>query len=189
MAAGPPRRSTMRLEFPVARPPAKDWRFLWKRPNNAVQKPPTAPCDAFGLIGPSCRELDSKTLTFFERAVPMSPNAPQAGLLLPGARRAAVRAALRRPRAAGLPSGPARPGRAHGLSVLRSKSILYGAFVCWVRRALDGQKRWFLARVGSPRLRLLHPLRAAFHRPPRGGAPDTTRLGLSGPLLDLELGY
>ena len=33
--------------------------------------------DAFGLIGTTFRELDWKTLIFFERAGPISPNAPQ----------------------------------------------------------------------------------------------------------------
>jgi hypothetical protein len=32
--------------------------------------------DAFGVIGATFRELDWKTLIFFERAVPISPNAP-----------------------------------------------------------------------------------------------------------------
>ena len=31
--------------------------------------------DAFGFIGTTFRELDWKTLIFFERAVPISPNA------------------------------------------------------------------------------------------------------------------
>jgi hypothetical protein len=31
--------------------------------------------DAFGLIGTTFTELDWKTLIFFERAVPISPNA------------------------------------------------------------------------------------------------------------------
>ena len=31
--------------------------------------------DAFGLIGTTFRELDWKMLIFFERAVPISPNA------------------------------------------------------------------------------------------------------------------
>jgi hypothetical protein len=31
--------------------------------------------DAFGLIGATFKELDWKTLIFFERAVPINPNA------------------------------------------------------------------------------------------------------------------
>jgi hypothetical protein len=38
--------------------------------------------DVFGLIGTTFRELDYKTLIFFERAVPISPNASY----LPGVR-------------------------------------------------------------------------------------------------------
>ena len=41
---------------------------------------------------------------------------------------------------------PGPHGAFSGLSCLHSKSILYGTFV-WVRRALDRQKRWFLARA------------------------------------------
>jgi hypothetical protein len=33
------------------------------------------PYDAFGFIGTTFRELERKTLIFFERAVPISPNA------------------------------------------------------------------------------------------------------------------
>jgi hypothetical protein len=36
---------------------------------------PLWPYDAFGLIGVTFRELDRKTLIFFERAIPISPNA------------------------------------------------------------------------------------------------------------------
>ena len=42
----------------------------------------TATHDAFGLIGTTFRELGRKTLIFFERAVPISPNTrPGAGEL------------------------------------------------------------------------------------------------------------
>jgi hypothetical protein len=44
------------------------------RPLPALPPAPTD-CDAFGLIGTTFRALDWKTLIFFERAVPMSPNA------------------------------------------------------------------------------------------------------------------
>jgi hypothetical protein len=49
----------------------------------------------------------------------------------------------------------AHPGRLNGFGVLRSKSVLYGAFV-WARRALNHQKRRFPARAGARQLRL-HP--------------------------------
>jgi hypothetical protein len=42
----------------------------------------------------------------------------------------------------------ARSGRLSALSVIHSKSILYGAFA-WARRALNRPKRLFLARAGG----------------------------------------
>ena len=41
-------------------------------------------------------------------------------------------------------------GRLRAPRVSDSKSVFHGAFVCvWVRRALNGQNRWFPARAGS----------------------------------------
>ena len=42
--------------------------------------------------------------------------------------------------------GPGPPGRLSALSVSLCKSVFYGAFV-WARRALNNQKRRFLARA------------------------------------------
>jgi hypothetical protein len=49
-------------------------------------------------------------------------------------------------RASSLSTVRARPGRLSGRSLSHSRLVLYGAFV-WARRALNGQKRWFLARA------------------------------------------
>jgi hypothetical protein len=72
-----------------ARRPASDRRCRRARRRCRPSPPPGSPrvrphCpfrnrgteyDAFGLIGTTFRELDWKTLIFFERAVPISPNA------------------------------------------------------------------------------------------------------------------
>ena len=55
-----------------------------------------------------------------------------------------------------------RPGWSSALSVLYSKSVLYGAFV-WARRVLNGRKRRFPARTvmiktGAQRMRAFNSL-------------------------------
>ena len=42
---------------------------------------------------------------------------------------------------------PSPPGRLSVLSIFHSKSVLHGAFICRVRRALNGTKQYFLTRA------------------------------------------
>jgi hypothetical protein len=92
------------------------------------------------------------------------------------AARAAVRARARR--GAARPSEPARPGRLSGLSVLRSKSFLYRAFV-WTRRALNGQKnggfRPGQSRTSSPATATPPPSSLPPRVPPRPAMPAGIR--------------
>jgi hypothetical protein len=48
---------------------------LVRQQDSMVPVWPCMTCDAFGLIGATFKQLDLKTLIFFKRAVPISPNA------------------------------------------------------------------------------------------------------------------
>jgi hypothetical protein len=67
-----------------AQPKQEDLRCV--RGSGPASDPGYAPYDAFGLIGTTFGELEWKTSIFFERAVPISPNAwyrvPHSGIRL-----------------------------------------------------------------------------------------------------------
>jgi hypothetical protein len=146
-----PRRSPQRIGF--------RWHFCMGAqgascPKTAVPGPgvrdnatPCAGCGCAGLVrsrpGQSEEDEERGELRKQSSAENTEANALRARELAAAA--AAAGQAVRGVAEDDLPSVRARPGRSRALGVPHSTSLLDGAFL-WPRGALNGPKRWFLAR-------------------------------------------